>query len=424
MVMLTPIRIFAQWGRRSGRRLVSFGAVLLLTGATVLTVLPAGADQSAAAREAVFTVKGAGYGHGLGMSQYGAYGAAKRGLTWKEILAFYYPGTHRAKQAAGATIKVWITGDSDNDLRVMPGSGLRLSDASGHVSVLPTGPEYTAWRIARSGSGYALSYLKKSGSWARQKPALTRSTWSFSGTAKTIKVLVAGGARREFRGSVSLVKRGRGGRVVNRLLMEDYVKGVVPAEMPTSWLSAAVRAQAVAARSYAARLQASAPSSRGYDLCDTSACQVYRGYASTLRGRRTGYETKNGNAAVKATACITLKYRGAAALTQFASSNGGSSAKGDFPYLVAQVDPYDGVITSNAWTRKLTASGIARAWPTVGNVKQLHVSARNGVGRWGGRVTSIKIIGSKRTVTVKGTAFASRFGFRSSLFTFGAAAGR
>lgn len=129
---------------------------------------------------------------------------------------------------------------------------------------------------------------------------------------------------------MALIKRGTGGRTINNVLLEDYVKGVVPAEMPTSWAANAVRAQAVAARSYAVRLQRFARYSE-YDICDTTACQVYGGMSR---------ETSGGNAAVKATAGSIVTYRGVVALTQFASSNGGYSARGDYPYLAAHRDPY------------------------------------------------------------------------------------
>ena len=128
-------------------------------------------------------------------------------------------------------------------------------------------------------------------------------------------------------------------------------------------------------------------------------------------------ETTGGNAAVKATAGTIVTYRGVVALTQFASSNGGHSARGDFPYLAAQRDPYDGVIKSQAWTRTLSGSSISRAWPSVGTVKQLQISSRDGAGAWGGRVKTIKIIGSSRTATVSGKTFQRMFGLRSSLYT-------
>jgi SpoIID/LytB domain protein len=206
---------------------------------------------------------------------------------------------------------------------------------------------------------------------------------------------------------VALIKRGAGGRTINNVLLEDYVKGVVPAEMPTSWPTNAVRAQAVAARSYAVRLQKFAGFS-GYDICDTTACQVYRGMSR---------ETSGGNAGVEATAGTILTYRGVVALTQFASSNGGYTARGDYPYLAAHLDPYDGVIKSQAWTRTLSGSSISRAWPSVGTVKQLQITSRDGAGAWGGRVKAIKIIGSSRTTTVSGTTFQHMYGMRSSLYT-------
>jgi stage II sporulation protein D len=167
-----------------------------------------------------------------------------------------------------------------------------------------------------------------------------------------------------------------------------------------------VRAQAVAARSYAVRLRDFGNYS-GFDICDTTACQVYGGV---------NRETSAGNAAVKATAGKIVTYQGKVALTQFAPSNGGHTAQGDYPYLAARRDPYDGVIKSQSWTRTISASSIRRAWPSVGTVKQLQITSRDGAGAWGGRVKTIKIIGSSRTATVSGTTFQHMFGMRSSFY--------
>ena len=111
-----------------------------------------------------------------------------------------------------------------------------------------------------------------------------------------------------------------------------------------------------------------------------------------------------------------VTYKGKVALTQFASSNGGHSAQGDFPYLAPKKDPYDGVITSQAWTRTISAGSIANKWPSVGTVKKLKVTRRDGDGAWGGRVNSMKIIGSKKTITITGYTFYYRYGLRSRLF--------
>jgi stage II sporulation protein D len=380
--------------------------LVLIATAAMLTTIPAHADSAVSARSASFTIRGAGWGHGWGMSQYGAYGAARKGLSWKQILAFYYRGTRLSQLPNGTKIKVWISADNDNSLRVLPASGLAVSDTAGHHYTVPTGSRYTSWRISRSGAGYRLSYRTSNGSYVTKSTGLAIGTWSFSTRSKIVKVVLPNGSVRPYRGTVALIKRGTGGRTVNNVLLEDYVKGVVPAEMPTSWAANAVRAQAVAARSYAVRLQKFAGNS-GYDICDTTACQVYSGMAR---------ETSGGNAAVTATTGTIVTYQGVVALTQFASSNGGHTARGDTPYLAAQRDPYDGVIKSQAWTRTLSASSISRAWPSVGTVMQLQITSRDGAGDWGGRVKAIKIIGTARTATVSGTTFQHIFGLRSSLY--------
>ncbi|HEV2930622.1 MAG TPA: SpoIID/LytB domain-containing protein, partial [Propionibacteriaceae bacterium] len=393
-----------RWGRLLGAAVV----LALVSTALVVPAPRAQADPVVAPTSGSFTVRGAGWGHGFGMSQYGAYGAARGGLTWKQILAFYYPGTRVTTMPSGTTLKVWITGDYDGSLRVRPIAGLNVRDADGGRYTLPTGGKYTSWRISRSGSGYRLSYRTSSGTDVTQPTGLSStSTWSFYSPAKVIRVVLPSGSVRSYRGSVGLVKRGSSGRTVNRVLLEDYVKGVVPVEMPTSWPAEAVRAQSVAARSYAVRLRDFTNYS-GYDICDTTACQVYRGL---------GNETSAGNAAVRATKGAIVTYKGAVALTQFASSNGGHSAQGRYPYLAPRPDPYDDAVRSQAWTKKVTTRSVAAAWPAVGTVRGLRITARDGAGAWGGRVRTIAILGSKATVRVSGGTFQRRFGLRSTLFT-------
>ena len=264
-------------------------------------------------------------------------------------------GTPAEKLPSKTKIKVLITADNDSSVRVLPGSGLTVSDTAGHRYTVPTGAKYKSWRISRSGAGYRLRYRTSSGSYVTKSTGLSTGTWSFSTRSKVVKVVLPNGSVRPYRGSLALIKTGAGGRTINNVLLEDYVKGVVPVEMPTSWAADAARAQAVAARSYAVRLRKFAGYS-GYDICDTTACQVYGGMSR---------ETRGGNVAVKATAGTIVTYRGVVALTQFATSNGGHSARGNFPYLAARRDPYDGVIKSQAWTRTLSASSIGRAGPRL-----------------------------------------------------------
>src|SRR3954470_3159846 len=331
---LRPVRL-----ARAAATLVAAGS-LLLGGA--LAAPSASADSAVKPSGGKFVIKGAGFGHGHGMSQYGAYGAAKEGLSWRQILAFYYPGTTLKTLSAKTTIKVWITADNDNNLQVLPATGLKVYDSNDHNLTLPTGSKYRSWRIKRSGSGYALSWKGADGAYTTVSTPLDTSTWHVSTKAKVVKLRIPNGATREYRGTLSLVKRGSGGRTVNKVKLEDYVRSVVPSEMPTSWAPDAVRAQAVAARSYAIRIR-DFTSYSGYDICDTTACQVYGGRATTTSsGKRIVRETAAGNAAVKATAGTIVTYGGQVALTQFASSNGGAMSSGGYPYLREKKDPYDG----------------------------------------------------------------------------------
>jgi stage II sporulation protein D len=412
MVMSSPTCTATTVRSRTGRLLGGAVALSLLTTLALVAPPTARADTAVGPKSGSFTVRGAGFGHGHGMSQYGAYGAARKGLSWKQILAFYYPGTKLTTMAKGTTIKVWLTADSDSDVRVQPTKGLRVTDAKGRVHRVPTGKAYTSWRIGRSGSGSKLAYRTTSGRWKTRATGLGGGTWSFSSTAKVLTLVLPGGATKQYRGSIALVPRGSGGRTVNKVLLEDYVRAVVPAEMPTSWLADAVRSQAVAARSYAVRTR-DFSDNPGYDICDTTTCQVYGGKRA---------ETARGDAAVKATAGRVVSYRGQVALTQFASSNGGALAASNLPYLVAKKDPYDGVVTSQAWTRTLSAAAISRAWPSVGTVTRLRVTSRDGSGSWGGRVQKITITGTKGSVAVAGSTFQYRFGLRSTLYTVSGAA--
>ncbi|SDS82369.1 SpoIID/LytB domain protein [Friedmanniella luteola] len=405
--MSSPTRAVTTVRSRAGRLWGGAVALSLLTSLTLLFPPTAAADSAVAPARGSFTIRGAGFGHGHGMSQYGAYGAAQQGRTWKQILAFYYPGTTLTTMPTGTTIKVLLTADSDGDLRVQPTKGLQVRDGEGGRYTVPTGAAHTSWRISRKGDGYQLASLDAAGTWKTRATGLGGGTWSFSSSAKVLTLVRPGGSTRAYRGSLALVRNGSGGRTVNTVLLEDYVRAVVPVEMPTSWAADAVRSQAVAARSYAVRTR-DFSDRPGYDICDTDTCQVYGGKRA---------ETGGGDAAVKATAGRVVSQGGRVALTQFASSNGGALAASNLPYLVAKADPYDGVITSQAWSRTLTAAAISRSWPSVGTVQRLQVTRRDGSGAWGGRVEKITVTGSKGSVTVGGETFQYRFGMRSSLFT-------
>jgi stage II sporulation protein D len=399
----------SSWGAR-----LSATGVAVLAGAVVAGVLPGPAQASRTVSESypvpangTLSLTGHGFGHGHGMSQYGAQGAAKQGLSFRQILAFYYPGT-TAGTATG-TIRVMLTADTDNDVRVLPSSGLRVREVrTGATYALPATAGIRTWRLRTVGGATVLDY--DNGAWRAHRPggkALSGDAEFYRAGAVSLRV---GTAVRNYRGALRLSSS----NTVNVLSLEDYVKGVVPREMPTSWEPAAVQAQSVAARTYAARDRAD-HLSRYYQTCDTTSCQVYGGLAA---------EDARGNAAVAATAGQILNHQGKPAFAQFASSSGGWLSAGNMPYLVAKADPYDGHSGNpvHTWTKSLTRATIQKAYPSLGTLQRVLVTRRDGNGEWYGRIEQLILDGSKANVTLTGAAFRSKFGLRSQWIRFGSGA--
>jgi stage II sporulation protein D len=294
---------------------------------------------------------------------------------------------------------------------VSPAPGLDLLDVgSGTHYALPDLTGVRRWRLRVADGRTVVGYL--TGSWHRYHPG-GRAALVGDGQLRATGPLTlwTPAGSRTYRGSLRAASPSAGSSArdtVNVLSMDAYVQGVVQSEMPTSWPLEAVKAQAVAARTYATwsrdqRL------SRSWQVCDTTACQVYKGLSG---------ETDRGNAAVQATARQVLTSDGSAAFTQFSSSSGGWTAAGSRPYLVAEADPYDDHPANplHDWSVELTAARIQAAYPSIGRLRRLHVVRRDGHGQWGGRVLSIVLDGRRADVTLSGDAFRSRFGLRTTWF--------
>jgi SpoIID/LytB domain protein len=394
--------------RRAASAVVGLAA---LAAGVAGTAVPAHADAAVTPKDSQVTIVGSGWGHGKGMSQYGAYGAASKGLDYKEIIAFYYPGTTLDDLADGNMIRVWISADTDGILHFRPVAGLRVRDTADKTIALPSSAKYRKWRIIKSSGKRVLQYLTSAGKYAAYKNKLdgTRLWYVDNPKTGTVKLAMPNGDTRTYRQKLTLRFTSAGARTVNYITMESYLRGVVPAEMPASWSVEAVKAQAVAARTYAAKLRSTVSADAPYDLCDTSACQVYKGVAA---------EYASSDKAISGTVNKVVDYKGKLALTMFSSSNGGWSASGgaDYPYLKAQKDPYDGVKRDQSWSVTLSSSRIQKAYTSVGTLKSVQVTGRDGDGTYGGRVEQVKISGSKGSVTVTGGAFKSKFGLKERLF--------
>lgn len=413
---------------RLRRRRLFAGAVLVAAMVVPLAVVAGPANASVTTTERVtltasstVTVAGRGYGHGIGMSQYGARAAAAAGSSYRQILDFYYPGT-TATTVANTELRVLLKGDSDDDLRIVAAPGMVMSDARGVATPIGfSGASVSQWRVLRNANdtGFVLFGLVGS-TWRLWSQSASPGFLALSTSpASTVTVLFPDGSRREYRGSVRAVADGAapGLASVNAVRMEDYLRSVVPAEMPSSWPAGALRAQAVAARTYAAQNRASRPSG-AWHTCDDTACQVYRGVRSTSAGGAvTSHEAAATDAAVSATGGVMLYYRGAPAFTQFSSSNGGWTAAGSAPYLVAKKDPYDEQGNPvHAWSVRISAAQLRSAYPGIGTPRSLTVVSRTGPGEWGGRVENVVLSGSGGSTTITGGAFRSAFGLRSSWF--------
>jgi SpoIID/LytB domain protein len=218
---------------------------------------------------------------------------------------------------------------------------------------------------------------------------------------------------RSYRGALTVVWDGAL-HTVNTLSMEDYLRGVVPREVPASWADAAggrginaVRAQAVAARSYA-------QSENRYGwakTCDTTTCQVYGG--AGLGGAR--IEDTRTDRAVSGTAGDVLILGGAVARAEFHSSSGGWTAGGTFPAV-----PDDGDVASpyHDWSTAVPRATVSSAFG-VGPLQSITVLTRNGLGAEGGRVLTVRVTGTTRSVVVTGTDFRTALGLRSDWFSIG-----
>lgn len=189
------------------------------------------------------------------------------------------------------------------------------------ASVTPAPSTSSAWRVGVASNGNLTLNGQDAGNNTLYLPPTANSTVEISGTT--------------YRGGVLLRVQQGGVQAINVVDVDDYVRGVVASEMPASWPSSALAAQAIIARTYvAARINPSQP----YDTCANESCQVYGGIAA---------EKPTTDAAVKATAGQVVAFRGKAASTFFSSDSGGFTASAaevwgmnNLPYLPAQPDPF------------------------------------------------------------------------------------
>jgi stage II sporulation protein D len=366
----------------------------------------------------VFTFSGRGFGHGHGMSQWGAYGAAKMDhLSSNQILHFYYPHTTLATRSTARTVRVLLTAANApalGYLQVDPSPGLTVTPTGGAARTLPAKTSatkkakahpITAWRLRDSG---AVVHLRDEAAGRWHMFAAVGSGASLSDTAGEIRVVEPGGGV-TYRGAMVGELESGSLEAVDDVNLEQYLYSVVPAEMSSSWTSAALEAQAVAARTYARR-GLNSPKASWFDIYGDTRDQAYAGV---------GRETTRTTRAVNSTAGETIvDSAGHAILAQYSAANGGWTVSGGEPYLPAKADPYDGAVPNDAhaWTTSVAASSLESAYPQVGTLREIKITGRDGDGVWGGRVTTLDLVGSSAIVPLTGVDLQFALGLRSPWF--------
>jgi stage II sporulation protein D len=369
---------------------------LLLTAMTALAL----ALAAEAAAAPLFVISGRGWGHGIGMSQYGAQGFALNGRTSAQILSHYYPGTTRATRSA--------------QIRVL------LASRRSALTIGSTA-QFTAGTTTL-GAGTWTATVAADGKIKLVKGTTTRKVASPTVFRAGSAPLRLGGDR--YRGTITL--RASAGLLwaLNSLGLDAYVKGVVPQEMPPSWKHEALKAQAVAARSYALAAGGHCSWFGQSVMCPDTSDQVYGGMEA---------EEPSTNAAVDATAGKVVEHAGAVAVTFFHSTSGGKTAAvhhewgGEpVPYLTSVDDPHDSISPYHRWGPRnrtgcpasepdcvYTAAEMGRLIGARG-VRDLTVE-RNA----SSRVAQVNVVRSSGPSALSGASMRLKLELRSTWFSIG-----
>ena len=385
------------------------------------------------------TLYGKGWGHGIGLSQWGAQGWAEgatgKRLSGEQIVAHYFPLASLGTQPVTKPFRVLLSSPSTGCVGQTIYSSARMSSAGGMLLVNDADPSVVYLDVApnqpvRFGV-YGDSTLVAVDGWSgrvvfagadNSLTLIPKQSWD------PIFVREKG---LEYRGNILVQVRDEGMlRVVNYVDSDDYMMGALPGEMPSAWEFEALRAQAITARTYVAWRQAGA-GDRTWDVRDDTADQCYGGHS---------FESPRTTAAVKATAATILTYDGKPIRALYSSANGGitenvgcvleAERAGDtwkcadgWPYLAVVYDPaealaYDarGEMPFDLWMTSFSPEVLRREiWNDYGYDIGGFVAMRFNESP-GGRPISVQIDGTRMTVDLKGDRFLrTTLGLRSTL---------
>ena len=344
-----------------------------------------------------WVVRGHGFGHGVGVSQYGAYGYALHGKDYKFILGHYYQGS-TIGQASGPHVVRVLLDISGGDV------GFSAATSACGIALNP-GSHYEAHRDGarvrlRSAAGKPLADCGAKLRAAGRGRVTIDGVGTYRGALEVVPTESNPGAL----------------NVINALAVEQYVKGVVANESPPSWPAAELQTQAVESRSFALSVDVEG---NGFDLYDDTRSQVYDGYSS---------ETATTNAAAEATKGEVVMYGGKVAETYFSACSGGytESVQNVFfgpavPYLTGVPDPYDYYCPLHDWRLKFSGPQISAKLGSYlkGKLKQVVITKR-GISP---RIVAAKLIGTGGVTTVTGEQLQVALGAYSTWMSFQKLAG-
>lgn len=368
------------------------------------------------------TFYGRGWGHGVGLSQYGARGRALAGQTAAAIISHYYPGTTLGAVSGTPSVRVMVL-DNFTPTAAVPlviygrGGTWSITGVSGDIpadaraQLIPTVTlSGTTWDLVVDSGGQVIASV----------PAAADIQVAGTAPATTIQLYSKPSAYDLYRGTLRILRTGAAVDVINTLSLEDYIRGVVPAEISSTWPAQAIKAQTYAARSYAAyHLR---PTTGTFDVYDDTRSQVYRGVR---------VETAVTDAAVAGTAGIVVKTGSATANTLFHSTGGGATENNEYVFVSAtgvvssgplsylrgsaDRDPsgaaYDAASPYATWhTNAYSAAAISAIFAAdsrtnVGTLTGWSLSFR-GVS---GRLINVSLFGSGGMRTVSGDVFVAVF---------------
>lgn len=441
---------------RAVRRLVgapsAHSAILRAVGlaALVSAVVVPGAVSSSGASEPASSgfpngyvaIHGHGWGPGVGMGQWGAFGyAAQYHESYQWILSHFYGGTTLSTLAKSeeGSIRVAILENSGDPVTVTSPSafsfgGVKFAAGTAARAVMNATTGQFTIEGAPTCSSPASSWKSLKTKITSDPQAIPASLHPTAPTNELLTLCRADGVNETVRGRIIAYRYDNANtgnkpliRTLNQLPLESYVADVTPSESSSGWGEVGgsglqgepwgfqeLEAQAVAARTYLLAYER-AGGWYGYaSICDSDYCQSYPGVAN---------ESTIASAAVSDTTGQYLSSGGEPISAQYSASTGGYTLGGSFPAVpdagdavCLQGTPYWTCNPVHDWTADIPVATVTSELPAVGTLESIKVVKRNGLGDWGGRALEVRIVGSTRTLTETGDAFASQLALDSNWF--------